>query len=346
MSSSTPILLGICNPLLDISAPVAPELLTKYGLQPSSACLAEDKHLPLYPELVKDYPVEYIAGGAGQNSIRAAQWMLGQPGATAYIGCIGKDEYGKILRTEAESDGVTVHYLEDETTPTGTCAVLITDKDRSLVANLAAANCYKKDHFDSPAIQDVVSKVEYIYITGFFVTVSVDTILAAAELAVQHNKVFMMNLSAPFLIDFFWDGKFEKLLPYVDVLFGNESEAAALAKRLGCSDDAKEVALKAAALPKINGKRDRMVIITQGSKATVVAYKGEVQVFAVPPVPAEEIVDLNGAGDSFVGGFLAKYTQNKSLEEAVAAGHYCAGVTIRTSGTTFKGKSPAFTFTQ
>jgi sugar/nucleoside kinase (ribokinase family) len=86
-------------------------------------------------------------------------------------------------------------------------------------------------------------------------------------------------------------------------------------------------------------------------------------------VPAEEIVDLNGAGDSFVGGFLAKYTQNKSLvrvsslfahphartrthhafgtqEEAVAAGHYCAGVTIRTSGTTFKGKSPAFTFTQ
>ena len=36
---------------------------------------------------------------------------------------------------------------------------------RSLVANLAAANCYKKDHFDSPAIQEVVSKVEYIYIT-------------------------------------------------------------------------------------------------------------------------------------------------------------------------------------
>lgn len=110
--------------------------------------------------------------------------MIGQPGATAYIGCIGKDEYGKILRSEAESDGyillrvmwyfsadelgqcsVTVHYLEDETTPTGTCAVLITDKDRSLVANLAAANCYKKEHFDSPSIQDVVNKVKFIYIT-------------------------------------------------------------------------------------------------------------------------------------------------------------------------------------
>lgn len=60
---------------------------------------------------------------------------------------------------------VSVHYLEDETTPTGTCAVLITDKDRSLVANLAAANCYKKDHFDSSAIQEVVKKVKVIYIT-------------------------------------------------------------------------------------------------------------------------------------------------------------------------------------
>lgn len=81
-------------------------------------------------------------------------------------------------------------------------------------------------------------------------------------------------------------------------------------------DDAKEVAQKAAALPKVNGKRDRMVIITQGSKSTVVAYKGEVKEFAVPAVPAEEIVDLNGAGDSFVGGFLAKFTQNKSLVRA------------------------------
>lgn len=60
---------------------------------------------------------------------------------------------------------VTVHYLEDEQTPTGTCAVLITNKDRSLVANLAAANCYKKEHFDSPAIQEVVNQVKFIYVT-------------------------------------------------------------------------------------------------------------------------------------------------------------------------------------
>lgn len=126
----------------------------------------------------------------------------------------------------------------------------------------------------------------------------------------------------------------------------DDDRVSSLILAVAPQDDAKEVALKASALPKVNGKRDRMVIITQGAKSTVVAYKGEVREFAVPPVPSEEIVDLNGAGDSFVGGFLAKYVQDKSLEEAVAAGHYCAGVTIRTSGTTFKGKTCAFTFQQ
>lgn len=34
-------------------------------------------------------------------------------------------------------------YLEDESTPTGTCATAIMNNERSLVANLAAANNYK-----------------------------------------------------------------------------------------------------------------------------------------------------------------------------------------------------------
>ena len=79
------------NPLLDISANVPMSVLEKYEVTLNNAILAEEKHLPLYEELVKDHEVEYIAGGATQNSIRVAQWMLGSEyaGATAYIGCIG-----------------------------------------------------------------------------------------------------------------------------------------------------------------------------------------------------------------------------------------------------------------
>jgi len=335
-------LIGICNPLLDISADVAPELLAKYDLKPSNAILAEEKHLPLYEELVKSYPVQYIAGGAGQNAIRAAQW-LGAPNSTVYLGCIGKDQNGAKLREEATNDGVAVHYLEDETTPTGTCAVLVTHKERSLVANLAAANKYKKDHFDSPEIQALVNNAQYFYITGFFLTVSPETMIAVGEHALHHNKTFLLNLSAPFLIDFFYD-KLSAVLPYVDVLFGNEHEYEAFAKKLGLEVDYRLIAEKISELPKLNSKRPRVVVVTRGSQSTIVYNPPQFLEVLVPRVPAEEIVDVNGAGDSFVGGFLARYIQNRPLEECIAAGHYVAGVTIRTSGTVFRGKVPQFTY--
>jgi adenosine kinase len=66
---------GMGNPLLDISAVVEKELLDRYGLKSNDAILAEDKHKPIYQELIEKWPVEYIAGGATQNAIRVAQVM-------------------------------------------------------------------------------------------------------------------------------------------------------------------------------------------------------------------------------------------------------------------------------
>jgi hypothetical protein len=55
-------ILGMGNPLLDISSEVPMEVLEKYGVTLNNAVLAEEKHLPLYQELVANYPVQYIAG--------------------------------------------------------------------------------------------------------------------------------------------------------------------------------------------------------------------------------------------------------------------------------------------
>lgn len=127
--------------------------------------------------------MQYVAGGATQNSIRAAQWLLQVPGATSYFGCVGSDEYAEKLRKAAHDGGVNVRttleympflltmlerpscasskyvraardeaevmdpwqvqYHVDSATPTGTCATCVLGGERSLVANLAAANNYK-----------------------------------------------------------------------------------------------------------------------------------------------------------------------------------------------------------
>lgn len=61
------------NPLLDISAVVDPSFLEKYNLKPNDAILAADEHLPMYEDMVANYQVDYIAGGATQNALRTMQ---------------------------------------------------------------------------------------------------------------------------------------------------------------------------------------------------------------------------------------------------------------------------------
>ena len=130
-------LLGMGNPLLDISVACEDDaLLKKYDLKLNDAILAEAKHAPLYEEMATHGDVEYIAGGATQNTIRVAQWMMQREGATAYMGCVGEDKFATQMRASCENDGVLANYMVDASTPTGTCAVIVKDGERSLCAAL------------------------------------------------------------------------------------------------------------------------------------------------------------------------------------------------------------------
>lgn len=333
------ILFGMGNPLLDISSDVSSDYLAKYELKANDAILAEAKHLPIYQDLVDNYPVEYIAGGATQNSIRVAQWMLQKPFSTSYIGCVGKDSFGKQLEERALGDGVRVQYMQHDEEPTGTCACLITEKVRSLVANLGAANGYKKAHLDQKENWALVERAQYVYIAGFFLTVSTDSILEVAKHCAKENKYFMMNLSAPF-ISLAFKEQLMSVMPYIDILFGNENEGEALSQALELgTKDLKEIASKLAALPKENKKRDRVVIITQGPDPVLLCENGNVTESRIIPIAPEDILDTNGAGDAWVGAFLSQLVQGKTVKESLRGGHYAANVIIKRSGCTFPDKS-------
>jgi len=308
--------------------------LEKYGLKPADAILAGDSHLQIYPEIIEKYNVEYSAGGAGQNTARSLTWMLATHNVATYVGCIGNDEYGRILESSAIADGVNVQYLKDAETPTGTCAALIVDHDRSLVAYLGAANKYQKDHFHSQPIQQYLNQAKFLYAAGFFLTVSPDTLVEIGKHANEHNKLFMFNLAAPFLIDFFTD-PLNAVLPYADIVIGNEHEGASIGKKLFDTEDLKEVATKIGQLSKINTKRDRIVIITHGEKPVIVYKDGKVTEYDIVPLGENEIVDSNGAGDCFAGGFLAALTLGRDIEQCVKAGNYCASEILKTGGIVF-----------
>jgi adenosine kinase len=329
-------IVGLGNPLLDISADVDQAFLDKYGLKLDNAILAEDTHLPLYEEITTAYKPVFVAGGATQNSIRVAQWMLNKhnASATSFFGSVGKDEHAKILRECAERDGVNVHYLEKDDVATGTCAVCVVDSERSLVANLSAANHFHHDHLESEVSQDLINKGKFFYSAGFHLTVSPTAVMKLAEHAHENNKIFLLNLSAPFIVQFFKD-PLMAAMPYADFVFGNESEAKEFGIAHGWGEDIKAIALKLAQLPKNSGARSRTVVFTQGADPTIVVYQGEIYSFDVPKLAAEEIVDTNGAGDAFVGGFVSRLSLAKPLAECVNAGHWAAQVVLRRSGCTF-----------
>ena len=95
-----------------------------------------------------------------------------------------------------------------------------------------------------------------------------------------------------------------------------------------------DIALKIAQMPKANATRPRLVIITQGSDPAIVVENGKVSEYPVPFVDPKEIVDTNGAGDCFVGGFLSQLVRGKSLSESIKYGHYAASEVIKRSGCT------------
>ncbi|XP_008579868.1 PREDICTED: adenosine kinase, partial [Galeopterus variegatus] len=175
-------------------------------------------------------------------------------------------------------------------------------------------------------------------IQGFFLTVSPESVLKVAHYASENNRIFSLNLSAPFISQFYKE-PLMKVMPYVDVLFGNETEAATFAREQGFeTEDIKEIAKKAQALPKMNSKRQRVVVFTQGRYDTIMATGSEVTAFAVLDQNQEEIIDTNGAGDAFVGGFLSQLVSDKPLTECIRGGHYAASIIIRRTGCTFPEK--------
>jgi adenosine kinase len=155
-----------------------------------------------------------------------------------------------------------------------------------------------------------------------------------AKQAAEHNKVFILSLSAPFIPQFFKE-PLDASAPYWDYVIGNETEAAAYAESHGLgTTDVKEIAKALANLPKINTQRKRVAIITQGTDPTLVAVQGEdqVQEFPVHPIPKEEINDTNGAGDAFAGGFCAGIVEGRPLAECVDMGQWLAKLSIRELG--------------
>ncbi|KAF9289622.1 adenosine kinase [Mortierella antarctica] len=294
------------NPLLDIQVNANEELLAKYNLKSNDAILADASHMSLYEEIIQHKEVVYVAGGASQNTARGAQRCLPAK-SVVYVGATADDYFRAQLISAATADGLTTEYVDiPGDLPTGTCAALISGHDRSLVTKLSAAEKLTVEHIKAEKTWNLVKNAKVYYVEGFFMT--------------------------------FFTQVLDDVLPYMDVVFGNEGEAEAYATAHNLPDpkDVKAIATYIAKLPKVNTQRERLVVFTQGVHNTIVVKSdGTVQEYPIIAIEEKDIVDCNGAGDAFCGGFIAKLVQGADIATAVAKGHYLAHEVIQQVGPTY-----------
>ncbi|KAI9513090.1 adenosine kinase [Russula earlei] len=269
------------------------------------------------------------------HAITLLQYVL-PPNSVVYTGCVGDDDFSEQLKRANKKEGLAEAYLVKKGEQTGACAVVITGHQRSLVTTLAAAEKFDKDHLSAPHVAPLVDAAKFFYVEGYFLTHGLDSALEVAKKASDSGKVFVLNLSAPFIAQYF-KLQLEQVFPYCDFVIGNESEAAAWASAAGRpnKDDIPTIARSIATLPKSNPSRPRTVVITQGPDSTVVVTAedaGKPKIFPVDRLEESQIVDTNGAGDAFAGGFLGALVSGKSVDEAVLVGHKLAGMGVQLVG--------------
>ncbi|MDO8658575.1 MAG: carbohydrate kinase family protein [Candidatus Levybacteria bacterium] len=70
----------------------------------------------------------------------------------------------------------------------------------------------------------------------------------------------------------------------------------------------------------------KIIILTMGERGCLIFDSISNQTFQIPAAKAEQVVDTTGAGDTFMGAFLSKYVETKSLQ---LAAQFASGIVAK-----------------
>jgi sugar/nucleoside kinase (ribokinase family) len=277
---------GVGNALVDIQARVQESLLTQLNLDKGIMTLVDDQQQASVLGALGGTPLNRCAGGSAANTVVA---LADFGGTAAFVGKVGDDEIGEFFLKDMRDLGVDIDVDPAAGTPTGTCAVLITDDaQRTMLTNLAASVTLTHADIDESMIKDA----KYVYIEGYLLTGESTKVAAykAMDVAKANGVKVAFSASDPFLVNMIRDEIWDLITGPVDLFFCNEQEAKSLT---GETD-----AVVAAA--KIHEHCEN-VALTLGEKGSIVMHGGEA--FPIEGVDIDA-VDTTGAGDMYAGALL------------------------------------------
>lgn len=342
------------NPLLDLTVSLESKseedhFVSKYDLVPGVGQEGETVTSG-FLEHVRTLSPTLSPGGCAQNSARVFRW-LGRSGSSGSGGClpvmvgsVGLDqEAAKLKRIVEGEDGVLTCFAENERLPTGHCINLVRDSERTMVANLGAANHFDARDFSALDLDLRLSReAVHVYVEGYFALHSPEVTRTVAEICAAHKIGLSFNLNGEYACR---DRDFVlltlELMAEVGILFGNRSEfetflplAESLTGDANCRELSNHLLLgnnpkKLTTNKKVatSSSSSLTVVMTDGPRSVTVlqldpkAHQVTSKVVNnVPPIPENEIVDTVGAGDSFVAGYLSAFLEGKDRSLCIKNG--------------------------
>lgn len=291
---------GVGNALVDIEVEATAEQLAALGIEKGLMTLVPHERQDLLLRSLGGVRHKRTGGGSAANTITA----LAHLGARCYYACrIADDDIGHFFARDMREAGVHTNAHDDKGNgaPTGTCLVMVTpDADRTMNTSLGISSTLSPVQL----VEAELARSAWLYIEGYLVSTpnSLETALAARQLAARHGVKTAFTFSDPAMVKYCRDGLERVLGRGVDVLMCNEDEALAFTGA-ATLEQAGELLRR----------RSGILSITRGARGARV-WDG-LRWFDVSPHPVRAI-DTNGAGDLFAGAFLYGISHDLGCEVA------------------------------
>lgn len=237
------------------------------------------------------------SGGKGGNQA-VAIGTLG--GIVDFIGSIGQDSNGKIMRATLDSAGVNTESLVvDATTPSGTACVLVDDQGMNMIVVAAGANLTLSPAVVRDALAQSGSRVVLTQLE-----IPMDCVAAASE-----AEFFILNPAPASMIP-------GQILARCRVLTPNETELQGLT---GILPDDPEDCIRASRGLLEQGVKN--VVVTLGSRGSYWVSNAGGWYFQAPNVRP---VDTTAAGDAFNGALAHFLAAGREMSNAIQLAN-CVG---------------------
>ena len=307
-------LIGVGSPIMDLLAPVPATFLAEHVAgEKGGMVLVNETEMSGILAHLPDEPATSTGGSAANATLNATRLGL----RTTFLGKLGNCATAATYRERFAAIGIDTSRFKVGAVPNARSLILTTpDADRTMRTDLGAAMTLSPDEI-SPAD---FAGCRHTHMEGYLVfnEALADAVLAAARAAgctvsVDLASFEVINATRPWI--------FKQLASGIDIVFANEDEIRALFEDR--TSPFEELARRLAS-------HGVVAAVKVGKDGAWIA-KGE-ELHRIDPVLVDEVVDTNGAGDSWAAGFLSAYLRGKSLAEAGRIASHVGAETVKHLG--------------